>query len=348
MPIPVRLGIPIDPGPEAPEIPEIQRWRRSEITWTSANGSSVLLTGDISGYNSGVVVQPGIKGFDAPPYDLQLEEYPSLDGSIYRGVRTQVREIMIPLFIWAPDRPKLLAIKRRVLNLFNPKRGLGILRVTEGDGSSRFIRCYYASGLEGDEQDAGQFTYCKFGLVLQAPDPFWYGDLISLKFDRSTPSTVSFYDGRGTRNGEPIIDPSPFFGMHVSTDVPSESSSQISISGDEDTWPLWSVTGYKGAGITLNNETTGRSFQLTYEADNSDNGKVVVIDTRPGRKWVYEGAVSDGKFIRETNLWPYLEARDLWPIPEGTSAARIQILAIPGSEPKGTVTLDYEPKFLGA
>ncbi|MEV2279179.1 phage tail domain-containing protein [Nocardiopsis sp. NPDC049922] len=348
MPIPVRLDVPVDPGPETPDIPAIERWRRSEITWTSGNGGSVLLTGDISGWNAGVVVQPGIKGFDAPPYDLQLEEFPSLDGSYYRGVRAQHRELMIPLFMWAPDRRRLLEIKRRVLNLFNPKKGLGTLRVTEGDGSSRTIRCYYASGLEGDEQDAGQFTYCKFGVVLQAPDPFWYGDNISLVFDRSTPNTVNFYDGRGVRNGEPVITPEPFLGMHISTDVPSQSSIQISISGDEDTWPLWTIKDYKGAGVTLNNETTGESFHLSYEADNTTNGKVIRVDTRPGKKWVYEGVMNGVEFTRETNLWPHLEARDLWPIPEGESSARIQIHAIPGSEPKGTVALDYMPKFLGA
>lgn len=348
MPIPVRLGTPAEPTPETPVIPEFARWRRSEIIWTAANGSSVLLTGDISGWNSGVIVQPGIKGFDAPPYDLQLEEYPSLDGSVYRGVRAQARELMIPLFIWAPDRPGLLELKRRVVNLFNPKRGLGTLRVTEGDGSSRVIRCFYASGLEGDEQEAAQFTWCKFGLVLQAPDPFWYGDNISLTFDRSSANIVNFYDGRGVRDGEQIITPGPFFGMHISSDTPPGGTSQISISGDEDTWPLWTITGYRGSRVVLNNETTNKSFILEYEADHTETGKVIRIDSRPGRKWVYEGQMVNGEFIRETNLWPYLESRDLWPIPEGDSRASIEIHAIPASEPRGTVVLEYEPKFLGA
>src|SRR5699024_2183236 len=133
-------------------------------------------------------------------------------------------------FLWAPDRPKLLDLKRGILSIFNPRKGPGVLRVTEGDGSRRNLTCYYSGGLEGDEQDAGQFTYCKFGLVLQAPDPYWYGNTVRLFFDRSAPNVVNFFDGRGVKDGEEITVPQPFLGMHISSDVPADSESRITIS----------------------------------------------------------------------------------------------------------------------
>lgn len=346
MPIPVGVVEPITPTPDIPTIPEPEFWSRSVITWTSATGESVVLTGDISGNNTGVVVEQGVKGFDAPPYELQLEEYPSLDGSVFRGVRASTREIMLPLFLWAPDRRRLLDLKRRILRLFNPRKGEGVLRVTEHDGSSRFIRCFYASGLEGDEQDAGGFTWTRYGVVLRAKDPYWYGDKITLTFDRSSPNTVNFYDGRGVRGGETIITPSPFLGLHISSDYPNAAETLIAISGDDDTWPVWTITGYRGSQIILSNVSTGSSFVLSYESD--DPTKVIRIDTRPGRKWVYEGVIQNGQFIREKNLWPYLEARDLWPIPVGESRATVEIRPIEGTQPGGVVVMEYEPRFLGA
>lgn len=336
MPIPALLSV-VNPPDAPPVIPVFSRWNRSVITWTPATQNPVLLTGDISGYHAGVVVQPGIKGFDNPPFDLDLDELPALDGSSFRFVRATTRELMLPLFLWAPNRELLLEVKRNILKAFNPKKGPGILQVTEGDGSSRSIGCFYSSGLEGDEGDGAGFTYCKFGLILKAPVPFWYGDQITIPFDISEPVHVNFYNLDGTHG---FMNP----GLHISTSQFDPTGAIISTSGDVDSWPVWKVTCTKTSQFLLNNLTTGDSLVLNH--DFGATGDTVTIDTNPGVKTVVSA--------RDGNVWSELgPSPKLWPIPDGDSEVQIKLLRgdtyPPGADRAvGHVELSYRPQYLGA
>lgn len=319
---------------------------RTAISWIDAIGHEVMLTGNISGDSAGIIVQPGIKGFDAPPYTLNLDELPALDGAAIRSVRATSREIFLPLFLWAPTRGQLVNLKRALVARLVPKFGKGVLKVVETDDSgnltARYIDCYYSGGMEGDEQDAGQFTYCTFGVILKAPDSWWYGDSISKAFNLAGASPVNFFTGkaRGSVN-ETTGAFLPFAGLSgvwVATGVPQT----ISIVGDVETWPVWTLIGKGGAQFTMQNLTTGKGLVLNY--DFTANGDVVTIDTRPGIKTAVNSA--------GTNVWQYFGPNPkLWEFLPGDNSVSFALTLAGGASSTsitGNIGLSYKPRFSGA
>ncbi|TDD97175.1 phage distal tail protein [Actinomadura rubrisoli] len=336
MPIPVpgvdtpTPGNPNNPGGGggvSPAIPPSYRrrisWIYPAITADVSSRSEILLTGDISGNNTGIIVQPGIKGFDAAPYELTLDKLPALDGSVPRHVRADVREVMLPLFLWAPDRTSLLVLKRDLLVALDPAKGMGTLAVVETDGlgneSVRYLDCYYAGGLEGDESEGYDFVCLIYGLVLQAPDPMWYGPKIAPSTPDRFSSTVPVNFFTGKPRGAPDEHIGAFFPVHLSKSTYVEDKTYtVQNPGDRDAWPVWRVFGTGAKNVSITEISTGKGIVVAYNfASDSDT---VTIDTRPGFKTITNSA--------GLNLWPNT----------ATGTAMFQIA--PGAN---RIRLDFEP-----
>ncbi|GAA0423894.1 hypothetical protein [Streptomyces luteireticuli] len=144
------------------------------VTLTTETGTEFLLTADLSHQGACIAILPGPTGLDAPPWQATVTEYAGMDGGRLVKTRAAARRINLPLLIWAPTRPELLALKRQLVAAVI---GGGCwLRVAEADGTARSIRVHYTGGLEGDEgADAAGLAYTRYGLQLTAPDPYWYG-----------------------------------------------------------------------------------------------------------------------------------------------------------------------------
>lgn len=340
-------GTPDNPGtPEVVVAPSV----RSAIYWIASDKTEVLLTGDITGTASGIIVQPGIKGFDAPPYNLALDDLPALDGSAYRNVRATTRELFVPLFLWAPSRGQLVKLKRDLVSRFNPKKGIGTLKVVETDDdgnlSSRFIDCFYSGGMEGDEQEGYGFTFCTFGVILQAPDPYWYGEKqIPAPTGLAGKPPVNFFTGKDRGAAGELT--GPFLpNVHLSQQNQPNNQYLIAVNGDVPSWPVWTITGANCDRFTLTR--VGQSgepdaaliLNYTFPA----GGDVVIIDTRPGYKTVRNSA--------GTNLWPNLGPNPhLWFLKEGSNNVLIQLSLIGGGSPvtiTGNAKLEFYPRYLGA
>lgn len=319
---------------------------RSVLTWITPSGEEIPLTGNIEGVNAGVIVQPGLKGFDSPPITLVLDEMPSQDGSLYRSKRAPTRELFVPLFLWAPDRSQFLALRRALVNAMSPDNGIGTLRVDEpSDNSTRFIRCYLAGGMEGDDSTGNGFTYAAYGAVLHAPDPYWYGDTHTVDIELSNVAPINFFTGKN--RGDVNEGTGPFIvpGIHLSTVYVPPSGRTLTVDGDVETWPVWTVAGKNATTFTLKNSVIDRDGNtvvkaLTLNHDFTAAGDTVTIDSRPGKKTA--NSVSLGNVYYELGADP-----SFWSLQSGLNNVEIT-LSGGGLGVTGSVLLAYQPRYRGA
>ncbi|MFC4117535.1 hypothetical protein [Nonomuraea zeae] len=301
---------------------------RTTVEWIPPASSGGFPTYDLSSGSQGIYVLKGPKGFDAPTVQIAYDEMPGLDGAYLRHVRRESRELFLPLFLFAATRAQLLDLKRSLIASLDPATGPGRLKLTEADGSSRYIEVYCTAGPEGDEgQDQSGQHWAKMGLVFRAMDPFWYS---------GTTQTIEFTPG--------ALNLKAFFADNFLGEFPLNSShtlngtSQITVTGDVDTWPVWYVHG--PCTDVRFTRRTGAGDELVFSAAlNLTADDLLVIDTRPGRKSVINRATGE-------NLWPLLgPSPQLWPIARGANEVLIEVDDV---SPLTAVNLLYTPRYLGA
>ncbi|MEV5472958.1 phage tail family protein [Streptomyces sp. NPDC052207] len=297
----------INPPPLAPvEVPN--------LSWTDRRGRTTLLSDSENGW----LLQPGVRGLDLPSFDFYTDESPQIDGNALRGARAQAREIFLPVVFFDTDRNSFLARKRSFMASLNPKLGLGMLTLTEADGSARTIEAYYASGLEGDFGDTVSGLHWQVvGLTFSCPSPYWLGDHIMRTFANGT-----------TGNFFPVQFP---VGVQDSQVL---GNTTIDNPGDAESFPIWTIHGPATSAV-ISNTTTGQSFSVTASLGSSD---VLVVDTRER----VQTAVLNGS----TNWWPNLATTsELWALDPGENAVS---LALVGATSATVVQVDYQPRFLSA
>jgi phage-related protein len=284
------------------------------VAFTDARG----ITTQLSDWENGWLLQPGAKGLDMPAYQIQQDESPGIDGYALRDVRAQGKEIVLPLAFWANDsRTAYLQRRRAFIHSLNPKRGLGTLTLTQPDGDQRSIGAYYASGMEGDESlDAAGNTWCINAITFGVPSPYWIGAQVTHSWKAGT--SALFFPVLPL-----VVGDSQVLG-EVTVDNP----------GDDDAFPVWTITG-PATTVTLTNQTTGQVLALTRALSASDT---VVIDTRQRQQTALLNGV--------TNLWPDLtNASELWALTEGSNALN---LVVAGSTATTQVSMTYQPRYLAA
>ncbi|MEV4739788.1 hypothetical protein [Streptomyces sp. NPDC049555] len=328
-------------GPFVPDQPPT-------VTLTTADRKEFLLTASLSQAGACIAILPGPTGMDAPPWQASVSEYAGLDGGQVVKTRAATRRINLPLLLWAPTRPELLSLRRRLITAV--MAGPGTLRVAEADGSARTIGVHYLGGLEGDEgSDNTGLTYARYGLQLVAPDPYWSGPVRTATFrvHGGTPHFLSRLpapDPAAGGDGSEVA----FFPLRIGASVIGERGVPITVTSDTDAWPVWRITGPLGAQdagqpavpLRLSNTTTGKSMALNYAVP---AGETVVIDTRPGIKAVYRETPDGGQ---AENLWPHVTGgAALWPLVPGTNTVSVTAA---GADDRSAVTLTYQPRHYGA
>ncbi|MEU5030165.1 phage distal tail protein [Streptomyces milbemycinicus] len=293
--------------------PPIQPLEVPSLSWTDAKGRTTLL----SDWESGWVLQPGIRGLDMPGYDFFTDASPQIDGNALRGLRAQPREVFLPVAFFDTDRAGFLASKRSFLGTLNPYLGLGTLTLTESDGSFRTIEAYYVSGAEGDTgRDTSGLRWQTFGLTFSCPSPYWLGEAIRLEF--SAGASGGFF---------------PVLPLRV-RDSQVLGDTTIDNPGDATSFPVWTIHGPATSAVITNN-TTGLSFSVTASLGSSD---VLVVDTRER----VQTAVLNGT----DNWWPNLSTdSDLWGLEPGENDISLTLV---GTDSDSMVQVDYRPRFLTA
>jgi len=283
------------------------------VSWTDAQGRSTLL----SDWETGWMLQPGIRGFDMPAYDFYTDTSPGIDGNALRGVRAQAREIMLPVIFFDTSRVSFVDRKRSFLRTLSPKLGPGTITATERDGSFRTIEAYYASGAEGEfGQDTSGLRWQTVGLTFSCPSPYWLGDTEHLEF--AAGASGSFF---------PLL-PLVVRDSQVLGDVTIDNP------GDDVGFPIWTIHG-PATSVDITNNTTGKSFSVTASLGSSD---VLVIDTRER----LQTAVLSGS----TNWWPNLSTDSvLWGLEPGENDVALTLV---GTDNDTKVQVDYRPRYLTA
>ncbi len=258
----------------------------------------------------------GRRGAFNPPISFVEEEVPLQPGSRMRQVKVLPRDVDLPILIRGTDVDDVRYKIAGLLDLLDPERGAGKLRVKAGDGTQLDLNCYYSGGLEGEEGgDLWGPDWCKAILSFRAVDPFWY---------QTYPLTASYVLG----------DPPPFFPLlplNVASSTLFVPATVITNPGQVETWPVWTIVG-PGSNITLENATTGESMVLSIILADLER---LELDTRPGRKTVKHG---DG-----TNAYDHLSATSsLWPLVKG---GNVVSLIMGGTGANSALTLSFTPRF---
>lgn len=311
--------MPILVAAAAPEQQPGVPWptRINEMPQVSFTDPAGLVT-EFSDWANGWVLQPGAKGLDMPVYAFTQDESPGIDGYAIRQVRAGGKEIALPIAFWADDsRAAYLTRRRTLIRSLNPKRGLGALTVTQADGTARTIGACYSAGLEGDESlDAAGARWCTGVLTFACPSPFWLGAEVTTEWRAAV--SGNFF---------------PFLPLVVGN---SQVLGSVTVDndGDDDAFPIWTVTGPATA-ISLTNATTGEVLVLTRTISVGDT---VVIDTRERQ----QTAVLNGA----TNLWGSLsDTSTMWALQPGLNDLT---LTVTGSTSNTRVRMTYQPRYLAA
>lgn len=328
MPIPVRAR-PAAPVIVRPQPPAPVQWGRTSVSVVGSNGQGeeIPLTLFTGREWPAVVMQPGATGLDMPPFALFSDDSPNLDGSIYRSARASAREIMIPVYLYGVDRQTINGLKRRFFQALNPKRGYCLLKFTEGSGQTRQLSAYYKGGMEGSEgTDTAGFTWARYGLTFTAMDPWFYQDQ-----DETT--TWNF----GT--ADPFLSTTAaFFPVNISDGVMGGPGENLVITnpGDIEAWPIWRLRGPIKS-FTLKSQA-GETVKASAPSDGSDlvpAGRILTIDTRPGKKTVKDDLGA--------NYWSRLDTNPVfWSVEPGESNASITVVAGSG---KASVVLTFQPRY---
>lgn len=236
-----------------------------------------------------------------PPVRFDADGVPGQPGEVFRDVEHGSREFGVVFDVVASGEANTRDAIRAMVKKLNPKRGAGRFRVTSPVGDQREIVCRYSGGaglVEKVGEDSGP-DWQQFPVTFIAHDPYWYDVSAIEQTFTITAQAPNFF---------------PILPIHLAASELAVDSS-VDNTGDEDAWPVWTITG-PGSGIKLSNLTTGRFtwFPTTVLAP----GQVLVIDPRPGAKT----AIVDGV----TNIYSDLSVdSSLWPFETGVNGIRLEM-----------------------
>ena len=269
----------------------------------------------------------GVEGRGAPPSVIESDAWTG-DGAVFRSMRYGPREIFIPLTLGLnncggspADEAALRQLARDWVRAIAGSRSGGTLRVATLAGDSREIRCHYSGGMEWVESSTRRFP---MGVSLVALDPFWT-DIEDSTLSWTSSGSTSFFTIPSAETGSFI----PLVNSFVIADE------VINNTGDDTSWPIWTITGPTYGQVTMTNVTTGETLSGFFLID---SGETVTIDTRPGYKSVLH---SDG-----TNLFGSLDPGSiLFGFQRGLNDLTVELAS---AEPTTELAASYRRRWLSA
>lgn len=288
------------------------------LTYVDPDGHAWPLTDRDSG-----VVATGCAGISGPQPSVGSVSLPG-GGALPQSYRPAARTITLGIFTEGATQADFLGLcDRWARAIWNERLGQpapGLLVLARPDGTSRQIPVLHIDGGDQSDDDATKSgpTWSRYALTFAAADPLWAdSDPIELTFGTSSAS--------GVPPMPPIVlAPATLLG-----------DSQVTNSGDADSYPIWTIHG--PGQPTITNNTTGRSFGLDVTLGSDE---VVVVDTRPTMQSAVDATDADrwGDLVKSS-------PRDLWPLVPGVNDLN---LSISSSGVGSQITLSYTRRWLRA
>lgn len=281
--------------------------------WVDVNGRAWSFMGE----ESGVILMRGVRGLGMPTYTHFRDDYTGTDGSYWRGLRAQSREVFWPIYIFHDGRSRDWVEHYNAFWDGLSPRAEGAWVVQGPHGEQRKLRLRYEKGgEEAYELDPSFYGWAKYGIHLRADQPYWEGAAIP----------------RSWRTSEPVF----FFGdddeappFHISP-PPSAEQATMTNPGDVATWPTWTLEGPLLEGTRVG--VDGQAVELGFDVP---SGSTLVIDTRP----TAQTAILDG-VDRTRDLASYGFAE----IPPGKDVP-VEVTLIAPPEGVGSATIEIVPLY---
>lgn len=298
--------------PYTPPAPRIPSWRGYTHRWTGHDGKPW----NLSDYEGGVVLVPGVEGMHMPEFDRHSSTSPALAGSRHRGSRTRDRGVEWAVLVWADESSEeWLKVDRAFWATMHPDR-LGEWEVTAPDGQRRRLRCRYEGGTpHAYEYDPAEAGWALYQPRLIAEEPYWLGDPVPRSWAGAEPRSFI------PMTGQPVIWP------RIGSSARFETAT-IDNPGDVAAWATWRLVGpLSGVVLTIDGGPLG--------VPDLEAGEVLVIDTDPRRSSARRDGVDVAGLVDPWNPRA---------IPPGKSVP----ITITWSAGSGTIDLEIVPRYFRA
>lgn len=187
-------------------------------------------------------------------------ESAGVDGALWRHWHTDPREVFWPLMVWEDTSSQAwLDYDAAFWKTMDP-RYPGKWVVTQPNGTQRTLVCRFVSdgGGAGDFAPGAQ-VWAKYGITLQAEQPYWASPQVTKWFKPSTP--VPFIPEGG---GPPF----------TISEGSSTASARVANKGDIDSSATWWITDVTSIVVGAGTKTIVVPFAV-------DDDRLLVIDTNP-------------------------------------------------------------------
>lgn len=275
------------------------------LTLTGANGDVVALD------NTTYIVTEGLKGFGIPKTNLKIQEA-ATDGGIFRHTKRGIREIDMPIVTVGSDRADVETKLRRLSNVLNNTNGSTRLTATYANGDIYFLDVYLAGGGETVFGQEAGWSFAKWLITLQAPNPFW-----------TSAVGQSFTVGSGN-TGRGLLPKLTKLRLTASQTIGTVTVNNST--GDVPSYPVWQIYG-PVQNLSISNGSAGFTYTVPVA-----NGEIITIDTAAG---TVKDQAGNNKYA---NLGT---APKLFQIPPGTTAIQVNGTNVDANT---KVTCTYYPR----
>lgn len=280
--------------PGAPAGIRPSQWVGLTVTWTGYDGS----VWDFNNIDGGVFLdRAGVEGLHFPPLTKYRSTARGIPGNRVRGWRAEAREVFWPIHVWGDSSEEWLTRNESFLSTIHPdKPGTWTVKA-----SGRPARSLQLTGVFDESHsypvDPVNTGWAKYGITLEASQPYWEGELIT-RGPWKAPDPVPFFPGPPF-----TISGGAAFGSAV---IPNP--------GDVEVFGKWRA---KNALTSIELGVGDAIIEVPFDVA---DGEMLVIDTDPRRPTALLGPIpAEGEPFVGDDMRAELGLQDYAPVPVGAS-----------------------------
>lgn len=308
----------------APPLPANQ-WVGMTLQWHGYDGS----VWDFSDAAGGVVLSgEGLVGLHNPEVERFVSQSRAMPGHRLRGWRARARDVIWPVLVWSDSSAGWIERQDAFFDTVHPDRvGTWTVRAETETRRLRLTGVFNES--HAYDRDPALFGWAKYGIALEAAQPYWEGEEITAgPWIGSEP--VPFFPPGG---GPPL---------HIS-ESSTLGSAVMENPGDVPAWSVWEARGTSGS---LDDVVFGVGASVISVPFPVAEGSMLRIDTDPRSPSAKLGPIPDEgqPFVPTEDVTRSLGLQSYAPIPPG-SAVPVTVAATGSGDIRARITPLYFRAF---